>query len=115
MKVLKSKELELQSRDMGVTENHNERKKLLDHLLDQQRQFLAASSNCGTSKPKVDDDASNHTIPSKDDTGDNTDDDFIPNFLDGVNMQSNGIPLIVDNTRSCVVQVDDDNTLNSSS
>ena len=115
IKIIKLKELELQSRDVAVTENRNKRKKLLNNLLDQQHVFLAASLNCAPSKHKADDDASNSTVSSFNDADDNTDDDLIPNFLHGINMQRNGIPLIVDNSRSRVVQVDDDSTLNSSS
>ena len=114
MKSLESKEKELQAADPATTEKSLKDKKLLDDLLDQQRDYLAASSNITVQKkPATDDDTSNPTTPFKNNEGEDSDDNFVPNYGRAMNLQRNGIPPIVVNNRSNAVQVDDDSTLNS--
>ena len=116
MKILKSKDQELQC-NVAVKEKLCKRKKLLDDLLDQQRAYLTASSNANMapSKSNADDESSsNLTSKSKGDVDDDTDDDFNPDFRRAFNVQKNVIPPIVDNSRSLAVQDDYDSTLNSS-
>ena len=117
MKILKLKELEPQTRDSVVMEKSIQCKKLLDDLLDQQpAYYLTATSNPTTlSKCNANDNAFNPTAPSIRDV-DVTDGYCVPDFQCGINIQRNGIPsMVLDNSRSLAVQVDNDSILNSSS
>lgn len=104
MKSLKSREKELQAADLATTEKSLKCKKLLDDLLDRQRDYLAASSNITVQKtPATDDDTSNPTTPFKNNEGEDSDDNFVPDYGHAMSLQRNGIPPMAGNNRSNAV------------
>ena len=88
MKSLKSKEVELQAKDPTVSEKSIKHKKILKDFLNQQRVYLTALSKpTAPSKPYTDGSISNLTYPSKRNGDDNFNDDCVPAFCRGINLQ----------------------------